>query len=237
MKFLLLSVLLLFIAPSMGEMKYAGSASEKEAKITKEYFEASGKKRAYYLFVPDVVKEAKSVPLLVTLHGSGRDGKSQVEQWREFAQQNGIIVVGPDAKNSLAWQIPDDGPNYLHDLIETIKTKYPINERRVYLFGHSAGANFALLMGLLESEYFAAVAVHAGAIQPNAYPYIERAKRKIPLSIFVGDSDPLFPLTLINATKMRSKNAGTSQKSRSSNGTITIITLPPLNSIRWFGIF
>src|SRR5262249_33953548 len=61
--------------------------------------------------------------------------------------------------------------------------------------------NFAFLMGLLESEYFAAAAVHAGAIQPQNRTYIGYAKRKIPLSIFVGDSDQLFPLAVIKKTK------------------------------------
>ena len=35
----------------------------------------------------------------------------------------------------------------------------------MYLFGHSAGAGQALYLSLLESEYFAATAVHAGALR------------------------------------------------------------------------
>ncbi len=49
--------------------------------------------------------------------------------------------------------------------LKSLKTKYPINPRRVYLFGHSAGAIFALHMSLMESQYFAAAAVHAGALR------------------------------------------------------------------------
>jgi poly(3-hydroxybutyrate) depolymerase len=69
------------------------------------------------------------------------------------------------------------------------KAKYPINPRRVYLFGHSAGASFALHMSLMESQYFAAVAIHAGALRGTTWKLIDLAKRKIPISIQVGDSD------------------------------------------------
>lgn len=58
----------------------------------------------------------------------------------------------------------------------------------------------ALQMSLYESEYFAAAAVHAGALGPAAYPIIAYATRKIPLAIWVGDKDPYFPLTVVNAT-------------------------------------
>ncbi|HZS03587.1 MAG TPA: PHB depolymerase family esterase [Blastocatellia bacterium] len=172
-----------------------------DTKIVKESFESGGKRRPYYLFVPGSLKPETPVPLLVTLHGSGKNGKSLVEKWKDLAVAQGFIVAGPDASNSEAWAISADGPDALRDLVESLKVKYPINDRRVYLFGHSAGANFALLMGLLESEYYAAAAVHAGAIHRDSQAYIDRARRKIPLSIFVGDSDQFFPLAMINETK------------------------------------
>ena len=71
----------------------------------------------------------------------------------------------------------------------------------MYLFGHSAGAKQALYLSLLESEYFAATAVYAGALGPKNGPYIERAQRKIPIAIFVGTNDELFPLRLVRATR------------------------------------
>jgi poly(3-hydroxybutyrate) depolymerase len=184
------------------------SSSAGDERIVKETFVSAGKKRSYYLFVPTSVKQRTSVPLLVTLHGSGRDGKSLVEKWKDLASEEGFIVAGPDATNPQAWAIPNDGPDVIHDLVESLKSKYPINDRKVYLFGHSAGANFALLMGLLESEYFAAAAVHAGAIHQQSRAYLDHAKRKIPLSIFVGDSDQFFSLSLIKETKEALNNRG-----------------------------
>lgn len=172
-----------------------------DEKISKETFRSNGKSRTYYLFVPHQPAGKTPMPLLLTLHGSGRNGKSLVEKWKAFALQEGILVAGLDATNSEAWVMPADGPGVLHDLVEILKAKYPINERRLYLFGHSAGGNFALLMAMLESEYFAAAAIHAGAIHKSNFSFIDYAKRKIPLSIFIGDRDAYFPLQMIQDTK------------------------------------
>ncbi len=172
-----------------------------DAKINKETFVSSGKARTYYLFAPASLGAKTPAPLLLTLHGSGRNGKSLVEQWKNLASAEGLIVAGLDATNEQAWAIPADGPALLYDLVEHLKTKYSINDRKIYLFGHSAGGNFALLMAMLESEYFAAVAIHAGAIHKDSQSYIDYAKRKIPIAIFVGDQDQFFPLQMIKETK------------------------------------
>ena len=71
----------------------------------------------------------------------------------------------------------------------------------VYLFGHSAGAIQSLMLGLLESEYFAAVAVHAGALPNDTLNFIDLAERKIPIALWVGSGDPLFPVRTVEATR------------------------------------
>jgi poly(3-hydroxybutyrate) depolymerase len=178
----------------------AATATAKDD-ITKELITSNGKTRAYYLYVPSTIKSGTQVPLIVTLHGSNRTGVTLVEKWKDYAKKEGIILAGPDATNLRGWSSPVDGPDYLRDLVEELKSKYPINPRRVYLFGHSAGACFALHMSLMESQYFAAVAIHAGALTSEEYDLIKLAKRKIPISIQVGDSDEFFPLKPVRATR------------------------------------
>ena len=177
----------------------SGSPVNKD-EITKELI-TRGKTRAYYLYVPSTIKPDTKAPLILMLHGSGRNGITLVEKWKDYARKEGIILAGPDASNQRGWAAPQDGPDYLYELVEELKTKYPINPRRVYLFGHSAGACFALHMSLMESEYFAATAIHAGALRGDEGQLIKLAKRKIPISIQVGDSDDFFPLTEVRATR------------------------------------
>jgi poly(3-hydroxybutyrate) depolymerase len=185
---LLLLTVLLFSSPALAE------------KIVKESITSDNKKRTIYLFVPDSVKAGTPVPLVVLLHGSGRNGASLVEKWKDLASKESFIVVGPDSLDPSIWKSPTDGPDFLRDVVENIKSRYSINPRRVYLFGHSGGAIFALYMSLLESRYYAATAIHAGAIDPND-PAVNYAKRKIPISLTVGTKDPLFPVSDVRATR------------------------------------
>jgi len=142
------------------------------------------------------------------LHGSGRDGRSLLEKWEPLAKKEGIILVGPDASTSAGWRVPDDGPEFVHDLIEMLADQLDVDRRRVYVFGHSAGAGHALVMALLESEYLAAVAVHAGAMHESAFQLIERAPRKTPIGMWVGTNDALFPLKVVRATRDALKEGG-----------------------------
>src|SRR5262245_44355657 len=177
--------------------------------ISKETLDSQGKKRTYYLLAPDSAKAASSVPLIVLLHGSGRNGLSLMEKWKDLASKEGVIIAGPDASDPQGWRVPEDGPAFIHELVEALKTKYPINPRRVYLFGHSAGAVYALNLSMLESEYFAATAIHAGSWRDQHGPTLmDYAKRKIPMAIFVGDRDAYFPLSSVKATEAALKERG-----------------------------
>jgi len=195
---LLAAALLLSITPTL-------SAKDD---ITKELITSKGKTRAYYLYVPSTLKQDTKAPLIVMLHGSGRTGVTLVEKWKDLAKKEGIIIAGPDSTNTREWATPIDGPDYLYELVEQLKSKYPINPRRVYLFGHSAGASFSIQMSLMESEYFAAAAVHAGALGGDGAQLLSLAKRKIPISIQVGDSDQYFPLKAVRYTRDMLKDEG-----------------------------
>jgi polyhydroxybutyrate depolymerase len=108
-------------------------AQDKPDKIVREQILSNKKKRTFYLYVPSSIKT--QAPLIVLLHGSGHVGLSLVEKWKDLANKEGFVVVGPDADGS-GWSTPRDGPEFLHDVVEELKSKYPINPRRVYLFGH-----------------------------------------------------------------------------------------------------
>ena len=169
-------------------------------KITKETFKSGDRTRSYYLYVPEALGDTPA-PLLVLLHGSGRNGLSLADRWKDLAKKERVVLAGPDAVDSGGWNMGPDGPDFLHDLVEELKARRPIDPRRVYLFGHSAGAIHGLMMAILESEYFAAGAFHAGALPPDAQPFVGRAPRKIPMAVWVGTNDPFFPLPAVRATR------------------------------------
>src|SRR5690242_15129319 len=112
------------------------------AKPEKQTLASEGTARTYYTFVPE--KITAPAPLLLLLHGSGRDGISQINEWKDLAEKEGIILVAPDSANAREWSMNTDGPEFLHEVVEAVRAKHSVDGTRLYIFGHSAGAVFAL---------------------------------------------------------------------------------------------
>lgn len=180
--------------------------------LEKQSFPFEGRKRTFYLFVPDSIPADSALPLIVLLHGSGQDGPSLANPWRSLASKEGIILVAPDAAHRISWDAQDDHPDFIRELVEAAEEKHAVDTRRVYLFGHSNGGVYALTLALLESQYFAAVAVHAGAFcSPDAIyarcsredteRTMEHARRKIPLGLWSGSFDSRIPLDQVERSQ------------------------------------
>ena len=151
--------------------------------------------RVYQLLIP-AQAAAGPVPLIVLLHGRGGNGQRPMAAWQDLARDQGIALVAPNSLNE-GWAIlQGDGPDFFQALIETVKKDAAIDGRRVYLFGHSSGGHQALALGPLESEYFAAVAAHAGALRPSERLFLQQARRKIPIAMWHGKADAIVPLQM-----------------------------------------
>ena len=175
--------------------------SARAASIESRTVVSRGKKRTYSLYVPASVKKDAPAPLLVAMHGSTSNGQTIVERWTDLADAHGLIVAGPDATTNKMWVSPQDGPLFLKDVVDDVAKTHAIDGRRIYIFGHSAGANFALQMAMLESEFFAAGAIHAGAISSDYYPIFDAATRKIPMAIYIGTRDQFYPIDVVRGVK------------------------------------
>lgn len=189
------------LVAALSILSLAAAARADAGKLERRQFTSEGRKRTYYLYVPTAATKDAPLPLVITLHGSGMDGRGLVVEWKRLASKENFVVAGPDSDNSGGWSVPEDGPEFLRDLVEELKASAPVDPRRVYLFGWSAGANFGLQMSLYESEYFAAASIFAGALLPARYPMLDEATRKIPISIGVGTEDPYYPLRDVRATR------------------------------------
>jgi len=169
--------------------------------VHKEILKIDGREHVYFVFVPSAAPGPSGAPLLMLLHGSGHDGMSQIDPWKELAAKEGIILVAPNSMVPAKWQAPLDGPEPLIAIADTVRQKYPVDPKRVYLFGHSAGASFSLLLALGRQDYFAAIAVHAGALDARAEPLVSQVTRKTPIQIQVGTRDTFFPLADVRHTR------------------------------------
>ncbi len=159
--------------------------------------EFDGKKRIYYLFVPETLDPSKPAPLLIALHSAYSNGKSLVVEWEQIAAKRGIVLVAPNALGN--WFIPPDSPDFLYALAESIKARCAIDSRRVYLFGYSAGGVHAAVTAVIEPEYFAAAAVYGGYI-PGAKKRFFSNDSRTPIGFWVGDHDQFAPLDAVRGT-------------------------------------
>jgi poly(3-hydroxybutyrate) depolymerase len=161
---------------------------------------ADGASRTYRVFVPQTAGKPDKAPAVVLYNGSGSRVDALWEAWKPVARKDGIVLLGPAAFAPGAWRIPEDSPDFTRDVVEAAKAMFPIDPRRVYLFGHSGGGHHVLQVGLLESEYFAGVAAHAGALVPSFFTAIEKAPRKIPIGLWIGTEDQVVPIRYVRDT-------------------------------------
>lgn len=189
------------LAVAPGAVRAASDISTREVVV-------SGANRKYAVYSPRLTGPEKR-PVVIARHGSGGRGRDMVAAWKDIADKNGVVVAGPDAGNREFWKPPTDGPEFLRLIVADLDTSYQIDTRRIYLFGYSAGAVFALYMAPMEPEYFAAAAVHAGAYGGEAQlTFLDDANRKIPLFFTVGTKDDHFPQSVVLETIHRLEEAG-----------------------------
>jgi poly(3-hydroxybutyrate) depolymerase len=179
----------LLTVPSFGKDK---------AKVMNFTFQFAGKTRTVYSVIPQA---DGAMPLVILLHGSGRNGEIMASLWKDLAVREGFMVAAPTAYDPATWTSANDSPEFFRELVEQVKSRHAVDESRIYLFGHSAGAAYALFLTVVDSDVFAATAIHAGALQTDPNGLFEQAERKAPVAIWVGDRDPNFPVDQVMATK------------------------------------
>ena len=131
-------------------------------------------KQLWYEYWPEELlgnAPARSVPVMVLLHGNQNDPRTQAETsgFIQVAAEDRFFVV------EMEWQ---GTPNYQamgHDGVESVLyqlfAKYPqLDPSRVYAEGLSAGSMTATALGIKKFHLFAAVGGHSGGLLVNPVP-------------------------------------------------------------------
>jgi len=141
----------------------------------------------YLYYSPD--KNAK-LPVIVLLHGAGDRAANMMDTWKKFAHKQKIAVIAPELPRDPKFE--DAAQQIFRCVVEDAKMLVGIDPQHVYLFGHSMGGYLAYDGAMFESKYFAAIAVHAMRIADEYEWIVGRARRKIPIAIYIGDHDQFF---------------------------------------------
>lgn len=181
------------LTPPVPVSRYSANYVEDATGQTTYPVTVNGQARSYQMYAP-AHSDGRPRPAILLLHGSQRSGVSLVEKWKGIADSHNLILIGPHGLNK-SWSTEADGSAFFNAVLEDANTHNKIDRTRLYLFGHSLGANYALYLSALHSGVFAAAAVHAGQFSNRAgYALVAQAKRKIPVGFFVGTRDSFFPL-------------------------------------------
>ncbi len=126
--------------------------------------------------------------------------------WKAFATKKRIVLIAPDLPRDPKFE--QDAPRVFRCVVEDAKKVASIDPTRVYLLGNSMGGYLAYDGAMFESEYFAAIAVHAMRIADDYTWIVDRARRKTPIAIYIGDHDQFFPQESVRKTRDLLRKAG-----------------------------
>jgi len=173
------------------------TAQQTEAKFIRE--------TNYQLYLPEGYQNDSIIrwPLMLFLHGSGESGEdiSKVKMHGppklvDMGKKFPFIIVSPQSPVGNGWDIET-----LYQLLQHIKTKYRVNEKKVYCTGLSMGGFGTWALAMKYPDEFAAIApICGGGDTSNAWKL-----RNIPVWCFHGAKDDVVPSVgsenMVKATK------------------------------------
>jgi predicted esterase len=137
-------------------------------------------------------------PAVLLLHGAGDHAANFIDTWTHQAHKKNMVLITPEIPREIKFEAV--APAVFHCMVEDAKQHAAIDPQRIYLFGHSMGGYLGFDTAMYQSEYFAAAAIHGSDIADDYVSILKQAKRKIPLAIYIGDSDQYSPLAHVRKT-------------------------------------
>ena len=121
---------------------------------------------SYYVHLPEDYNPDQKYPVLFFLHGAVRNSEltdfqseSLLGGWNRFytqyADNNQVILVFPQANKQYNWMLSDDGFYMIPAILKEIKSALNIDDNKVFISGHSNGATGSFSYWMKQSTPFA----------------------------------------------------------------------------------
>ena len=159
----------------------------------------------YRMYVPSKYDGSRAYPLIIALHGLGGTEDSFFENYEKalppLAEQHGYIVAAPlgyRVDGSYGWglgtapsdpvtrQVQERSEADVMEVLRLVRQQYKIDERRIYLMGHSMGAIGTWKIAPKYPDLWAAIGMFSGQGAPATLARIAA----VPEFVVHGDNDP-----------------------------------------------
>jgi poly(3-hydroxybutyrate) depolymerase len=176
--------------PSPQAAPQATPQSAPQPTLLQKWIHAAHETNKCFIYIPAGVPKDKPLPLMVVVHPAGGEATGQIAAWRTVADTNQVILLAPAiGALSADWDQLYDHPEWIRAAIDETKKEHSVDGRRMYLWGDSAGGMFGFYLAFVESNYFAAAAVHGAVIRNFKFQIADFAARKIPIAYYIGTRD------------------------------------------------
>jgi predicted esterase len=168
----------------------------------------------YRLFIPSTYDGSKPYPLILALHGAGRDENFYFDvqdgQMKSFAEKRGYIVACPRGRDALSLYV-GDGERDVLDVMASVSAFFKVDPARIYLAGHDMGGAAAWSIAIHRPGVFAAVAASAPAVF-FLTPDDMASLKAVPQMVVQGDQDTQVPVKQTRLFTEAARKAGAQVK-------------------------
>jgi predicted peptidase len=185
-------------------------------------FEPTGEQLEYVVFVPGRAGKTKPAPLVIALHGATVPAATIMIDLVDPARKHGYIIAAPTGYTLTGWygarrlgaspeflRITEFSEQDVMNVLEIVRRKYKIDEKRIYLVGHSMGGAGVIHLGSKYPQIWAAAAALAPAVLEDPTDTFGNMQQ-MPLLIIQGDTDTLLPIDGTRRMVARLREAGVS---------------------------
>ena len=173
-----------------------------------------GARRSYRVHMPSEAGEQRRLPLLIMLHGAFETAKSmeRLTGFSELADRERFIAVYPNGIGLLGFlqhwnaghccgKAQKDGVDdigFLETVLDDAASRFPVDENRIYMVGHSNGGMLAYRFAAGKPGRLAGIAVAAACIgsreaEDGALQRIAPPASGLPLLVIHGENDETVP--------------------------------------------
>ncbi|HKK41315.1 MAG TPA: alpha/beta hydrolase-fold protein [Bacteroidales bacterium] len=211
-------ILLLIVSLAAGTLNNASAQKLKAGPQDLSFFSSVDETdQPYAIYIPKNFDENRKYPLVIFLHGAmsnhrlglrrafgqgniqGPDfikpghvpAETDLEVTRYWPKLKDVdyIVAAPYARGTAGYQgIPEQD---VYDVLADVKSRFNIDEDRIYLTGLSMGGGGTLWLGMTRPDIWAAIAPCCPA-PPDGTIDLSGNAHNLPVHLFIGDKDFLY---------------------------------------------